>query len=76
MSQEQYGPHIGRFVFALSAFVLDLVAFIVALSNYPYSSGCNTSAYSGCTTLKAAIGLDGALWHVFDHSPANEYTGF
>jgi len=64
VSKASDGPNIALFVFALSAFVLDLVAFIVGLNSYPYSSGCNTSAYSGCTTLKAAIGLDGALWHV------------
>lgn len=43
-------------------FVFDLVAFIVALTNFPYSAGCGSSTYAGCQTLKAAIGLDCVLW--------------
>lgn len=62
---------MGVLLFVGTTFVLDLVAFCVALSTYPYSAGCDTSSYSGCTTLKAAIGLDGALWSDFNKYPAD-----
>ena len=47
----------------IMAFIFDLVAFIVAMSNFPYTSGCDVSNYEGCQTLKAAIGLDCVLWY-------------
>lgn len=50
--------------FNITAFVLDLTAFILALSGFPYTAGCDSSDYSGCQTLKAAIGVDCVLWYV------------
>jgi len=47
------------------AVILDLVAFIVALTNFPFSSGCSSNGSTGCQVLKAAIGIDGALWILF-----------
>ena len=43
--------------------MLDLVAFIVSLSSYPYTAGCDVSNMVGCQILKAAIGLDCVLWY-------------
>jgi hypothetical protein len=48
------------------AVILDLVAFIVALTNFPFSSGCSSNGSTGCQVLKAAIGIDGALWYDFN----------
>jgi len=53
------------------AVILDLVAFIVALTNFPYSAGCDTNGSSGCQVLKAAIGVDGVLWYVAHEGYAN-----
>jgi hypothetical protein len=50
--------------FNITAFILDLTAFILSLTGFPYTAGCDSSDYSGCQTLKAAIGLDCVLWYV------------
>jgi hypothetical protein len=56
---------MGILVFVnITAFALDLTAFILALSGFPYTAGCDSNGYSGCQTLKAAIGLDCVLWYV------------
>jgi hypothetical protein len=47
----------------LVAFILGLVAFVVALTNYPYTAGCAVGNSEGCDTLKAAMGIDCALWY-------------
>lgn len=76
MSKDEETPGPAVLMLAVSAFILDLVAFCVALSSYPYSAGCDTSGYTGCTTLKAAIGLDGVLWFpAFDLSWLITYPG-
>ena len=46
-----------------AAFILDLVTFIVALTTFPYSGVCGATFSLQCHGLKAAIGLDGVLWH-------------
>jgi hypothetical protein len=43
-------------------FGFDLAVFIVALTYPPYVNGCASSSSKGCEILKAAIGLDAALW--------------
>jgi hypothetical protein len=57
------GPPFAIFL-RIVAVILDLVAFIVALTSFPYSAGCDTNTSSGCQVLKAAIGVDGVLWCV------------
>jgi hypothetical protein len=44
-------------------FGFDLAVFIVALTYPPYTEGCANSSTKGCHILRAAIGLDGALWY-------------
>jgi hypothetical protein len=45
------------------AFGIDLAAFIVALTGFPYNPTCVLLNFSGCIKLKAAIALDGVLWY-------------
>jgi hypothetical protein len=45
-----------------AAFVFDLATFIYALLNWPYTD-CQNSNWKGCEMIKAAIGLDCALWY-------------
>ena len=42
---------------------IDLAAFIVALTGFPYNPTCVISNFSSCQKLKAAIALDGVLWY-------------
>jgi hypothetical protein len=49
--------------FNITAFAVDLTAFVLSLTGFPYTAGCDSSDYSGCQTLKAAIGLDCVLWY-------------
>jgi len=56
------GPPLA-IILRIIAVILDLVAFIVALTNFPYSAGCSTNVSPGCQVLKGAIGVDGVLWY-------------
>jgi hypothetical protein len=52
-------------LFHVMAFGIDLAAFIVALTKFPYTPACVLSDFSGCQTLKAAIALDGVLMYEY-----------
>lgn len=52
-------------VLHIMALGIDLAAFIVALTEFPYNPTCVLSDSSGCQTLKAAIALDGVLWYEY-----------
>jgi hypothetical protein len=48
------------FIHAIT-FAFDLAVFIVALTFTPYTF-CDDSEAKGCEMVKAAVGIDGALW--------------
>lgn len=53
-------PALGLYA---AVFLLDLITFIVGLTTFPYSASCDVNHSMECETLKAAIGLVGALWY-------------